>query len=216
MHELCTSALRAGSRYAFGAETTACTAANNALQTLLEGNGAFLNAGRNGAEISPAIRLRTAHEGQHPNAVTVCCADSRVPPEHIFHAGIGDLFVIRNAGNLMTPAALGSVEYAVGHLHTPLVLILGHRGCGAVASALVHGQADSHPEEGALGALIAQVAENVGHVRDPQEAELHNLKAALRALGDSPLLRRLAEAGRFGAAGGIYDIRSGSVTLLRD
>ena len=144
-------------------------------------------------------------------AVVVCCADSRVPPEHIFHAGIGDLFVIRNAGNVMTPSALGSVEYAVGHLHVPLVLVMGHRGCGAVAAALLHGH-----EPGALGDLVAQVSAAVGHCHDPRQAERANLLHSLAALGASEHLTLLAEAGKVNFAAAIYDIRTGTVELCQD
>lgn len=73
--------------------------------------------------------------GQSPLAVVVCCSDSRVPPEHIFHAGIGELFVIRNAGNLISQFALGSAEYAVEPSGDPLVLLMGHTNCGAVSAA---------------------------------------------------------------------------------
>ena len=150
--DTCNAALRYGSRVALGEETTVSPAAEATLQSMLRGNEEFRTHSRNLASLSAAIRHKTAHEGQHPYAVVVCCADSRVPAEHIFTAGIGDLFVIRNAGNLMTPAALGSVEYAVAHLHVPLVLVMGHRGCGAVAAAMM-----DHLELGALGDLIDQV-----------------------------------------------------------
>ena len=216
MNPLITSALRFGSAIAFTTESTVCPEAEASLAALLEGNAAYLSHSRNPASLTDLIRVKTAHEGQHPHAVVVCCADSRVPPEHIFSAGIGDLFVIRNAGNLMTPAALGSVEYAVGHLHVPLVLVMGHRGCGAVASALVHGQGAGHEEEASLNELISQVHAGIRGVHDPKEAELHNLQAAVRTLGESRLLRRLAAEGKAGIACGMYDIRTGSVSFLRE
>ena len=141
--------------------------------------------------------------------MVVCCADSRVPPEHIFSAGIGDLFVIRNAGNVMTPAALGSVDYAAAHLHVPLILIMGHRGCGAVTAAL-----QKHHEPGALGDLIAQVRLGVGHAHDPRQAERSNLIHSLELLGESEVLRDLADRGVLSFAGAIYDIRTGAVEWL--
>ena len=102
----------------------------DALERLKAGNRLYLAEGKN------ALRERTAKEGQHPYAIVVCCSDSRVIPERIFSVDIGDLFVIRVAGNVLDRHQLGSIEYAAEHLHCPLVLILGHTGCGAVAAAL--------------------------------------------------------------------------------
>ena len=204
--DTCNAALRFGSRVALGEETTVSPAAEATLQSMLRGNEEFRTHSRNLASLSAAIRHKTAHEGQHPYAVVVCCADSRVPAEHIFTAGIGDLFVIRNAGNLMTPAALGSVEYAVAHLHVPLVLVMGHRGCGAVAAAMM-----DHLELGALGDLIDQVADNIVHASSPHQAEFKNMRASLAELGRSEVLRKLAAEGRVGFAGAIYDLSSGRV-----
>ena len=200
-----------GSRLASGFDCPACPEAEAALRGLMQGNALYLSHARNPAHLTDLIRSETAHKGQHPYAVVVCCADSRVPPEHIFSAGIGDLFVIRNAGNVMTPAALASVEYAVGHLHVPLVLVMGHRGCGAVAAAMM-----KERDGGALGELIAQVAEAVGHAHNPREAERKNLRASVQRLGDSSLLCSLFASGKAAAAAGMYDIRSGSVALLTD
>lgn len=201
--------LARGGQLAMSEELPLCPEAESALRRLMGGNAAYLEQGRNPAKLTDLIRLHTAHEGQHPFAAVLCCADSRVPPEHIFSAGIGDLFVIRNAGNVMTPAALGSVEYAAAHLHVPLVLVMGHRGCGAVAAAL-----QKHREPGALGELIAQVSAGIGHASSPKQAERHNLQHSFEALGESEVLRDLADRGRLGFAGAIYDIRSGAVELL--
>lgn len=201
--------LARGGQLAMNEELPFCPEAEASLRRLMGGNATYLEDSRNPAELTDLLRLRTAHEGQHPYAALVCCADSRVPPEHIFSAGIGDLFVIRNAGNVMTPAALGSVEYAAAHLHVPLILVLGHRGCGAIAAAL-----QKHREAGALGELIAQVRAGVGHAADLRQAERNNLCHALEALGQSEVLRDLADRGKLGFAGAIYDIRSGAVELL--
>ncbi len=200
-----------GGHAAMGCTIPHCPEAEGSLRRLIRGNAHYLERKSNPAELTDLIRFRTAHEGQRPFAVVVCCADSRVPPEHIFGAGIGDLFVIRNAGNVMTPSALGSVEYAVEHLHVPLVLVMGHRGCGAVVAALQHAE-----EHGALGELVAQVAAAVGHVHDPREAELNNLRHSLSRLGTSDCLRGLSAESRVAFAGAIYDIRTGSVSFLLD
>lgn len=194
---------------AMSEELPRCQEAESSLRRLMRGNARYLDHSRNPAELTDHIRLNTAHDGQRPYAVVVCCADSRVPPEHIFSAGIGELFVIRNAGNVMTPAALASVEYAAAHLHAPLILVMGHRGCGAVVAAL-----QKHQEPGALGALIAQVKAGIGRAHDPRQAERNNLCHSLEALGESEILRDLADRGRLAFAGAIYDIRSGAVELL--
>lgn len=201
--------LSCGGQLAMNEELPFCPEAEAALQTLMRGNAVFLEKRHNPAELTDRIRLLTAHEGQHPIAAVLCCADSRVPPEHIFSAGLGELFVIRNAGNVMTPAALGSIEYAAAHLHVPLVLVMGHRGCGAVTAAL-----QKHQEPGALGDLIAQVHLGVRHAHDPRQAERNNTVHSLEALGESEVLRDLADRGKLAFAGAIYDIRTGAVELL--
>ena len=201
--------LRCGAQLAMNEELPLCPEAEEALQKLMSGNALFLEKRHNPAELTDRIRLQTAHEGQHPRAAVLCCADSRVPPEHIFSAGIGEIFVIRNAGNVVSPAALGSLEYAAAHLHVPLILIMGHRGCGAVTAAL-----QKHQEPGALGELIAQVHAAIGHAHDPRQAERSNLCHSLEALGESEVLRDLADRGRLAFAGAIYDIRTGAVELL--
>ena len=111
------------------------TEAFSALQRLKEGNKSYLNSVNGTGDISPEKRLYTYKNGQKPFAVIVSCADSRVIPEGIFSAGIGDLFVIRVAGNVVDNYQLGSIEYAVEHLGSNLVVVLGHTGCGAVGAA---------------------------------------------------------------------------------
>ena len=115
---------------------------NEIIDKLKEGNRKYLAAEQNGGDISPAIRKDTTDNGQHPYAVVIACSDSRVIPENIFMTGIGELFVIRVAGNVIADHQLGSIEYAVDHLGSPLVLVLGHTHCGAVGAA-ISGHADS-------------------------------------------------------------------------
>ena len=149
--------------------------------------------------------------GQSPLAVVVCCSDSRVPPEHIFHAGIGELFVIRNAGNLISQFALGSAEYAVEHLGTPLVLLMGHTNCGAVSAALTPTQ-----ETGGLADILAEIRSAIGPELDPRTAERKNALHALATLGRSPILQALHRQGKVEFAAAIYDIRTGHVDFLQD
>lgn len=111
-------------------------AKEDALSRLKQGNEAFARGESHTADVSLAVRAKTATDGQHPFAVVIACADSRVIPEEMFDTGIGDLFVIRVAGNIVGSFELGSIEYAVGHLGVKLIVVLGHDGCGAVQAAL--------------------------------------------------------------------------------
>ena len=110
--------------------------ASEALAKLKEGNARYLDATSNPGDISAALRKRTCDEGQTPYAIVITCSDSRVIPESIFTAGIGELFTIRVAGNVMDHHQLGSVEYAADHLGTNLVVVLGHTHCGAVGATI--------------------------------------------------------------------------------
>ena len=109
---------------------------NKTLEQLLLGNKKYLTECAYSGDITSTRRLDTSTNGQHPKAVVITCSDSRVVPEIIFNAGIGEIFVIRCAGNVMDDTILGSIEYAVEHLHTDLVMVLGHSSCGAVTSTI--------------------------------------------------------------------------------
>lgn len=111
-----------GAQAVSGAKTVFDEAASRSLDRLIQGNSGYKEISSNPAELTQTLREATMQNGQSPLAVVVCCSDSRVPPEHIFHAGIGELFVIRNAGNLISQFALGSAEYAVEPSGDPLVL----------------------------------------------------------------------------------------------
>ncbi len=121
-------------------------------QKLIEGNMRFaqgLFMGRNLLDLR-----RSLHKGQQPMAAVLCCADSRVPAEIIFDQSLGDLFVVRSAGLTLDPTTIGSLEYAVAHLHVPLLVIKGHECCGAVTAAVEHPDLD----EGHITAIIRQIA----------------------------------------------------------
>lgn len=117
---------------------------DEALKKLLDGNERYANNNRHeGSGVSNSRRLNV-HNAQNPYAIVFSCSDSRVPPEYIFDAGIGDIFVIRNAGNILNEIALGSIEYAALFLKTPLLLILGHTDCGAIHATI---KAFNNPED---------------------------------------------------------------------
>lgn len=143
------------------------TVAFNALQRLKEGNEIYLNTAVGVGDVSPSRRLDTAQNGQHPFAVVVSCADSRVIPEAIFSCGIGDLFVIRVAGNVVGNVELGSIEYAVEHLGCRLVVVLGHTGCGAVDAAL-------RPNDGFVRHITEEIKCGIGSECDAIRASVMN------------------------------------------
>ena len=115
--------------------TSLDSAAEQELQKLIEGNQRFMR----GEARFPTVCKETLADlarGQHPFATILGCSDSRVPPELIFDANFGELFIVRVAGNVITPEVMGSLQYAGAHLRTPLFIVLGHEGCGAVKAAL--------------------------------------------------------------------------------
>ena len=140
-------------------ETPVCTAAD-AIYKLAAGNLKYLNAENGSGDISRRIRMSTWAKGQSPYAIIVTCSDSRVIPENIFSAGIGELFVIRLAGNIIDDHQLGSIEYAAGHLGCRLVVVLGHTHCGAIKAAL-------DGEAGPVAAITERIVAALGDVRDP-------------------------------------------------
>src|SRR6186713_2118805 len=109
--------------------------AEEALERLKEGNARFMRGEARFPTVQKEI-LADLALGQHPYATILGCSDSRVPPELVFDAGFGELFIIRVAGNVMAPEVAGSLQYAGHHLQTPLFIVMGHRGCGAVGAAL--------------------------------------------------------------------------------
>ena len=117
--------------------------ADDAMKKLMAGNQRFVSEAYNRGDIGLSRRLELS-KGQHPFAIIVDCSDSRVAPEFIFDQGLGDLFVIRTAGNIVDDIAIGSVEYAVEHLGVRLVLVLGHEDCGAVKATVAGGKAEGH------------------------------------------------------------------------
>lgn len=190
-------------------ENVKAEGAGEALDKLINGDREYISDTHNHASLTSEIRHDTAVNGQHPYAVVVTCSDARVPPEHIFSAGIGDLFVIRNAGNLIGDFDLGSIEYAVEHLGAKLVVIMGHTHCGAVAAAL---EGDS---DGYIHDIICEVKDAVGSTVSPRDAEILNVKHSLSRLHDSEMLAKLHAEGKVEFAGAIYDIETGKVEFLK-
>ncbi len=181
--------------------------ADKAMERLCLGNKKYLDAGTNSGDVSKEIRLKTATEGQTPYAVIVTCSDSRVIPESIFSAGIGELFVIRSAGNVIGLSALGSIEYAVEHLGVKLVLIMGHTSCGAVGAALSgHGG-------GFTNHILKRIQNVVGTETDPLAACRLNVEAGIGTV-KSMLGELMEKECGVMVKGAVYRIEDGSVEML--
>jgi carbonic anhydrase len=195
-------------------EEKAAVSGPQALQLLKEGNERYAAGRPEQKDISLKRRLELA-KGQHPFAVVIACADSRVPPELVFDQGLGEVFVLRVAGNIADPYVLGSVEYAVEHLHTPLIVVLGHDGCGAVRAAL-----SPNKPGGNLGMLIAQVCvgkhlPESGEARQSAAVRNNVLQQAESITGHSDLLKKAVEEKHVQIATGIYHSETGKVEWLK-
>ena len=186
--------------------------ADEELKELLAGNERFV-AGRSlNPRRSPAD-FSKLESGQVPDTVIIGCADSRVPPEILFDQGVGDLFVIRVAGNVVNgagPIVKGSIAYGVVVLGAPLVMVLGHSECGAVKSALETKQQDL-PES--IRNLVGLV--NTGHERELNRAIVANVRAGVTKLKSlEPTMSRYVETKRVKVVGAVYDLASGKVNMV--
>lgn len=176
--------------------------AQESLERLKSGNQSYLTAEKNSGDISPAIREKTYLNGQHPYAIIVTCADSRVIPESIFSAGIGELFVIRAAGNVIDNVQLGSIEYAAGHLGCPLVVVLGHSKCGAVDAAV------NGAPHGFIKFITDEIKAAVGTEKDDISACCKNVRRSVNRIKESLHIDGLK------VVGALYRIDSGKVEFL--
>jgi carbonic anhydrase len=220
-------ALGAGGAVALGAATSANAAPakpgagptpDEALQRLMQGNRAFLD-GKSQPLNDYAKRRGELAKSQSPFAVVVSCSDSRVPPEVLFGQGLGDVFVIRVAGNTVSPEGLGSIEYAVAELGAPLVVVLGHERCGAVAAA-VSVVRDGADFPGAIGSMVQPILPAAIATRDTKEdwvdaAVRRNVVNVVERLKISgKLLEDPIAAGKLKIVGARYDLDDGEVDFF--
>ena len=189
-----------------------------ALDLLREGNAAFLRGERTGA-VTAAQRTALAG-GQSPFAAYVTCSDSRVPPELLFGRGLGELFIIRNAGNTVDTVALGSVEYAVAVLGTPLIVVMGHESCGAVKAA-TQVVTDNATFPGSIGPMIEPIIPAVLKARGEEGDFLENsVRANVRRVvrqmreNSDPLMMEPQEAGKLWVVGAYYSLGTGEVDFF--
>jgi carbonic anhydrase len=199
---------------------TATPTASESLELLQQGNARFVS----GKPQHPRQSASHRHElvaGQHPIAAILGCSDSRVPLELVFDQGLGDLFVIRVAGNVGGTEDLGSLEYAVDHLHSPLIVVLGHEACGAVTAALLP-EADRKKEDQAIQQLLMGIVpalKNIDPSLSPAE-RVHqgveaNVRMSVQRLKDSEDLMRPHEGPVPTIVGAVYDLDSGKVRWLK-
>ena len=207
-----TAALASG----HGHEAKAAPSPDAVLKELMAGNARFA-AGRNKMPRMGAAHRAALAKGQNPKAIVLGCSDSRVPPELVFDEGLGDLFVVRVAGNVAEPDTVGSIEYAAEHLGTPLLVVLGHLGGGAVTAAAEAGAASP---EGNIGSIVKDIQPAVASVKKPgPEGLVHdavhaNARAVAAAISArSPAIAELQKEGKLKIVVGVYDLASGKVEI---
>ncbi|MCW2277512.1 carbonic anhydrase [Heliophilum fasciatum] len=197
-------------------KTVATTAPENALTLLQDGNRRFVE----GEPVAVDLRAQKRQalvQGQTPFAVVVSCSDSRVPPELIFNQGLGDLFVIRVAGNVVDDHEIGSVEYAVEHLKAPLVVVLGHEKCGAVAATVQGGEVHGHIDE-----IVKKIKPSVEKAKASsvsgndlvEEAVVENVRNTVNALEKSAIIKAAIQKQAILLVGAKYDLDEGQVQWL--
>ena len=193
---------------------------SEALKRLTEGNQRFVAGNASNPRCDQARRSETAQKGQKPLATVLTCSDSRVSPEFAFDQGVGDLFVVRVAGNVADTDEIGTIEYGLGHLRTPLLVVMGHNACGAVAAVVGGAELD-----GSLPALVEKIEPAVRETRKANPAAQNNvlLGRAIEAnvfnsiqdvLERSSEIRELTKEGRVRIVGAVYDIVGGGVRWL--
>jgi len=194
--------------------------ADEALKMLKDGNTRYLEGKPTHPRQDAARRALTFGQGQHPVATLLSCSDSRVPVEVIFDQGIGDLFVVRVAGNVAATDEIGSMEYAVDHLGTPVVVVLGHSQCGAVTAV-----AENAKLPGSIGALVAPIKPAVSKAKEenPGAAAEVLIEAAIKnnvyqamedVLQKSSVIKARAKAGKVKLVGAFYELDTGKVQWL--
>ena len=213
-------ALTAGLAFASGG--AAGVSADEALQRLMDGNQRYTQSKMGACAASDAAAREKLARTQHPYAIILSCSDSRVPPELIFDKSLGEIFVIRVAGNVADPVVLGSIEYAAEHLGSRLIMVLGHERCGAVSAAV---NAKGKPE-GNIGAIIRAIQPAAKKARELNKGKSNeelvecavalNAKAVAASLTrKSPILAEELKEGKIKIVSAKYDLDDGKVTLLK-
>lgn len=199
--------------------------AQEALERLMEGNQRFVSGVRSVESLARQGRFEDYVEGQEPFAVILGCSDSRVPVEIVFDQGLGDLFVIRVAGNVVAPSQVGSVEFAAEAFGTRLVVVMGHTRCGAIRATIDELRRPSQNQSRNLAAIVERVRpavegllridENIGEEKLHREAVRANVRVSASALRHgSPILEELIGRGELKVVGAEYALETGEVTFF--
>lgn len=172
------------------------------------GNYKYMDASMNPGDISPAVRKDTADNGQHPGAIVITCSDSRVIPEAIFSCGIGRIFTIRVAGNVISDSVMGSIEYAAGHLGCKVIVVLGHTNCGAVGATIGGGA------EGFTKVLTDEIKKAIGDEKDDYMACGLNVQYGVDRINEVLKDNKEVDLDKVDVLGAIYNIKSGNVEWI--
>jgi len=195
-------------------EKTGMTA-DQAMKNLVEGNDRFVSGNVVHPDQSISERRAEVVSAQHPFAVVVTCSDSRVPPEIVFDQGLGDIFVVRTAGEVMDNVTLGTIEYAVDHLNVPLVLVLGHDGCGAVEAAVSGGGAPGHIAD--LVEAIKPAVETAKGMKGDllnNSIDVNTQNIVYELKSSQPILYPAVKDGMLKIVGARYHLDSGTVNVM--
>ena len=199
-------------------KTTAESKNQSAIEQLVAGNQRFINE----TTIHPHQNKKSVldnQNSQHPFAVVVTCSDSRVAPEILFDQGIGDLFVVRNAGNLISDIDMGSIEYAVEHLHTKLIVVLGHTECGAIKAYISDKNNDYKKHRNHIDDIIQIIAEEEEEIKEqktiPKDQNIlgcinANIEHSAKMIAQNPIIK----AHKTQIVSMRYDVHSGKITFL--
>jgi carbonic anhydrase len=184
-----------------------------AVEELLQGNQRF-STHKMKQPNRGAFRLQEIAKGQKPFASILGCSDSRVPAEMVFDQGLGDLFVVRVAGNVATPEQIGSLEYGTLVLGTKVIVVLGHERCGAVQAAV-----DNKPVPGQIGSILARIKPVVIASKTQtgdllKATTIANVKNQIKIVKSSPVITDLIKSGKLKIIGGFYDLDTGIVTQV--
>ena len=206
--------------FALAAGSGADVSADEAIKRLMDGNERYTESNMTACLQTTKETRKILSKGQKPYAVILSCSDSRVPPEIVFDKTFGEIFVIRVAGNVPDPIVLGSIEYAIEHFGSPLIMVLGHQRCGAVTASV-----DAHGKpEGNIGAIIKAITPSVKKARQEAKGKSkeelvekvvdYNIHlAAENILKQSPMIRHMVAKGKVKIVKAKYDLDDGKVTL---
>ncbi len=190
-----------------------------AKQLLVEGNMRFVGNKQIANDLSQARRTNLFKNGQHPFATILSCADSRTAPEQLFDRGLGELFVLRVAGNVLVPTITGSIEFSQT-FQVPLIVVMGHNACGAVEATIGGGKVSDN-----IAAIAHEITPAVQETQKShpdltggklqEAATKKNVELMVAKLKKNPELKARLDAGKLEVVGAMYDLESGQVTFLK-